>query len=173
MTMRWAVVSLFMGAMLIGTTASANDQGMAQLAPVADEAPAADGELGFFEHYFPFGLRDDASQEIKDIFILTLVLNLLPAGGIWAPLILLKNPPKIGMDVIISWLVPAAVGAFTSWCLIGIPIWLYIAPVAALNAYDRAIKAGGAAPEATPQNFVPTTPVRAQPIAAGQVQYAY
>jgi len=177
MTMRWAVVGLVLGAMLIGATASASDLGAQpqQLTTVAGEKPADSGkELGVMEKYFPFGLADNVSPEIQDIFILTLVLNLLPAGGLWGPLLLLKNPPKIGSDVIVSYLVPAAVGWVTSCFLIGIPIYLYIAPVAALNAYDRAIKSGGA-PEAKPSDFHPVVPVNAQPLATvnGQVQYAY
>ncbi|MBN2357845.1 MAG: hypothetical protein JXR83_00230 [Deltaproteobacteria bacterium] len=172
MKMRWAIVGLMFGAMMIGRTALASDTVAQQPTAVADEQqPAESGqELGVMEHYFPFGLSENANQEIKDIFILTLVLNLLPAGGLWGPLLLLKNPPKIESDVIVSYLVPAAVGYVTSCFIIGIPIYLYIAPVAALNAYDRAIKAGGAAPEASPQNYVPVTPVRAQPVA---VQFAY
>jgi hypothetical protein len=74
---------------------------------------------------------------------MTYVLNILPFGGLWGPLVLLpKDHPGVESDQMISYLVPAISGWVFSTCIIGLPVAYYIAPTASLNAWDRAYKCG-------------------------------
>jgi hypothetical protein len=131
-------------------------------------------EMGIMEHYFPFGLNDDVVEAVDDIMVPTVLLNLIPAGGLWGPLLLLdeEGRPKFNNDILMSWLVPSLTGfgigilggcvfggvgaVLTFWaggiggicgvigCLGLLPA-VWNAPIAALNAWDRAYKDPNAA----------------------------
>lgn len=93
----------------------------------------------------PFSTNDGLSKEVEDIKMMTYVLNILPFGGLWGPLVTLpEGHPAMPEDMLVSYLPSYLVGWFTSWAIIGWVGVLYIAPTAALNSWDRAYKCGGA-----------------------------
>lgn len=135
-----------------------------------EKAAEPGDDLGIMEKYFPFSLADGVSEQIDEIMVPVMLINLLPAGGLWGPLLFLdeENRPKFNNDILMSYLVPALTGFgiyMGGFCLfgglgclvttmVGIPIgwvcgfigcvgfvpWLWNAPIAALNAWDRAYK---------------------------------
>lgn len=114
----------------------------------------------FISQFSPFVLNDDLAPEVDDIVLGTYLLNLIPLGGLWGPLVLLDDDhPKMDSDIILSYLVPGCfvpIGAYTvgslfSFLIIPLLLWpagwvyqLYVGPTAALNAWDRAYKCGSA-----------------------------
>jgi len=67
------------------------------------------GDPGFFRRYFPFTLNDGMAEPVDDIAVTTYLINLLPFGALWGPLVLLDDDerPDLGSDILLSWLVPA------------------------------------------------------------------
>jgi len=131
------------------------------------EADAGEGEKqSFFTQYFPFGLNSQLTQSVDDIVVPTYLINLIPAGGFWGPLLFLDDRPEMTGDIALAYFVPASIaiawglgwgftgavlGAFTGGicgliscigCLSIIP-YCWIAPTASLNAWDWAYKHPG------------------------------
>jgi len=159
-------------ALCVPTFALAAEEGggtKTEKAEKGDKEAGPDDEMGIMERYFPFGLADGVSEKIDEIMVPIILINLLPAGGLWGPLLFLdeEDRPKFNNDILISYLVPALSGwgfAVVGGCLIGgvctlvtIPIggfggicgvvgclgivpYLWNAPIASLNAWDRAYK---------------------------------
>lgn len=105
-----------------------------------------------FTKMFPFSLNDDMAEPVDDIATSTFLLNLLPFGGLWGPLVTLPHdhPSMSEGDVVVSYIVPYLTGNILVWTigyfgvgLIGCIPLLYNAPAAALNGWDRAYKCGG------------------------------
>jgi hypothetical protein len=149
--------------------ALAAEEGGGEKADKADKGDKEAGsgdDMGIMERFFPFGLADDVSAPIDEIMLPIVLINLLPAGGLWGPLLFLEeeNRPKFNNDILISYLVPAlsgwgvavvggcviggvcglVTGGFGSICgligCVGIIPYLWNAPIASLNAWDRAYK---------------------------------
>jgi hypothetical protein len=112
----------------------------------------------FFDNYVAFSLNDDLAPEVDDIVTMTYILNILPFGGLWAPLVLLDKPrPKFSGDIALSYLMmPLITGVITAFTGIGIILWcpayFWIGPTAALNAWDRAYKCGGSDSGSAPKS---------------------
>ncbi|MFH1809950.1 MAG: hypothetical protein ABIJ09_14490 [Pseudomonadota bacterium] len=157
--MRCAVSMVLVLGLALSTTASAATRAPANPRFQFVEDDGDDFcDPGNFEKMFPWVLNDDLHAEVDDIVVMTYVLNILPLGGLWGPLLLLPKdrPDMKDGDVLVSYLVPALVGwgisvFIGSWTLIGfIPgffVACYTAPTAALNAWDRAYKCGGQSSE--------------------------
>ncbi len=107
-----------------------------------------------FDKMFPFTLNDNLHPAVDDIVVTTYLLNILPFGGLWGPLVTLPDahPDMKAGDVLVAYIVPYLVGCGTnfvlgSWTgLFLIPgtfLACYTAPTAALNGWDRAYKCGG------------------------------
>lgn len=63
---------------------------------------------GLFRRYYPLWLNDELTPEVDDVLLGSYLLNLLPFGGLWGPLVLLEDDhPDMSSDVILSYLVPA------------------------------------------------------------------
>jgi hypothetical protein len=118
------------------------------IVPAADTRTVADGEMGAMDRFFPFNI-DGVDKRVDDAFLLTLIGEMcLPFGGLWMPLLVMKDAPEINTDIIISWLVPVLVTyagvVLTSWTVVcWIPVWIvggWVTTNATLKAYDRALK---------------------------------
>ena len=109
----------------------------------------------------PFVTNDNLTKEVDDIKIMTYVLNILPFGGLWGPLVTLpEGHPEMPDDMSMSYLPSYIVGYLTSWAVIGIVGAWYIAPTAALNSWDRAYKCGGKKAAPAAMNSHANMPVR-------------
>lgn len=178
--MKTLAVTGLLVALCAPTYALAAEEGAGEKTEKAkgDKEAGPGDDLGVMEKYFPFGLADGVSEQIDEIMFPVMLINLLPAGGLWGPLLFLdeENRPKFNNDILISYLVPALSGwgfAVAGGCLIGgactvlsIPFggfggicgmvgclgiipYLWNAPIASLNAWDRAYKdpSGGDRPK--------------------------
>lgn len=169
----FAVAVLVASMVLVGparASARAGAHTVADDGAAAEEQAESSGDMcdpEFMDHYFPFVLPDGLSEPVDEIVVLTFVLNILPFGALWAPLILLPDDaPDINTDILLSALIPwiagwgiavgfGMVGAVLSIptagicgvvsCLgiVGLVPACYMAPIAVLQAWDRAYRCSG------------------------------
>lgn len=76
-------------------------------------------EPGFFGEYFPFFPDADLVEPVDENKVFIYLLNLLPFGGLWGPLVALpeEGRPPFGGDVIVPYLVPMFAGVGSVFCL--------------------------------------------------------
>lgn len=127
-------------------------------------------EPGFAEKYFSFSLSPNASPQVKESVVMSILLSYvgcLFCGPIWAPIVMTKDAEFSG-DVVttalVSYLLWVAFSVVTSPFAIGLAtavIWPYANGMATLNAVDRDIRRRGLAggPARRPGSMpTPTTP---------------
>jgi hypothetical protein len=94
-------------------------------ARAADETFDADseGEIveepGFFGTYFPWSPDAALPAPVDDAVVMIYLLNLLPFGGIWGPLVAIDKDgrPEMGGDMVVPWLVPNLTAGVGSVCV--------------------------------------------------------
>lgn len=168
MSTRWWL-PLFVLVTLFGSGRNANANAMIgtmQSALVLAAEGEDEGEKqSFFTQYFPFAPNSELTEAVDDIVVPTFLINLIPAGGFWGPLLFLDDRPEMTGDIALAYFVPAATSIAISigfWgigtvmgfvfppcgligCLgcVSIIPYCWIAPTASLNAWDWAYKHPG------------------------------
>lgn len=85
--------------------------------PDGDEQDEAEdlADPGFLRRYFPLTLNDELAAAVDEIAVTTYLINIVPFGALWGPLVFLDDDgrPDVGQDIILSWLIPglSSVGA--------------------------------------------------------------
>lgn len=121
----------------------------------ATEPKPAGEELGFMEKYIPFSLNENLSQPVDEAVFPTFAgsICLTPLGGWLVNYLVMGEQRPVESDALMVALAHCGI----QFCLgvgsiLVIPAilllvdWLYVAPVAILNAQDRALKAQGVPP---------------------------
>lgn len=76
-------------------------------------------EPGFFGTYFPFMPDDGLPAPVDRAMVAIYLLNLLPFGGLWGPLVSIdkEGRPEMGGDMVVPWLVPNLTASVGSVCV--------------------------------------------------------
>jgi len=163
--MQFSARSLLTVAAAVSFTAVAlagEEPGTAEGQGVTVSADDDDDEPGWFGKYFPWSVNDDLDESVDDIVVPTYLINILPIGGFWGPLLFLDDRPDMSGDVALAYFIPFAAGAaiwvganIVGWgsamvcppmglisCigLVGCVPMCWNAPTASLNAWDHAYK---------------------------------
>lgn len=163
--MKW---TLQMFALVAATALTSNGFAAAQYqqtgwVEVAEDSDDDDSDPDFVRKFFPFSLNDNVAEPVDDISMTTYLLNIIPLGGLWGPLLLLDDDkPKADSDILVSYLVPSGIalgiccagnfiGSMTVFftgipcplgCLLAAVPYFWLAPTASLNGWDRAYRFG-------------------------------
>ncbi|MFH1809949.1 MAG: hypothetical protein ABIJ09_14485 [Pseudomonadota bacterium] len=89
---------------------------------------------GFFGTFFPFFPASDLPEPVADAKVMIYLLNLLPFGGLWGPLVAIdkEGRPEVGGDVVLPWLVPTLTGGACQVCgFAGIGVGLVVGAIVA------------------------------------------
>ncbi|MFH1809951.1 MAG: hypothetical protein ABIJ09_14495 [Pseudomonadota bacterium] len=172
--MRTVALSVLVTGVLLGTASHAATADPGTGGQVVADKPEAEAEEetseadfchpDVMEQYFPLSLNDGLHEAVEDIKVMTFVLNILPFGGLWGPLVTLPDDqPEINSDILLSALIPwfAGWGIAVGFSMVGTVLAIptgglcgivgclglvgllpacYMAPIAVLHAWDRAYK---------------------------------
>lgn len=149
----------------------------AEMMPLADSRAPVVREPDFGQKYFPFSLRPDASQQVKDSFVMSIVLSYLGCcicAPAWVPVVLTKDATFEGE------VLGTAFGSTLFWIGgsiltvgLGIFVWPYGNAVATLNAVDRELEKRGVDGGPAKKPDGPSTPATPTPGEPPPPSYAY
>jgi len=108
-------------AALIGTLGCATTQEVDSELPPLEEDVEVIEEPGFFGTNFPLWPEPELAAPVEDAKAWIYLLNLVPLGGLWGPLLLLdeEGRPDIGGDVVVPYLLPWLTGLAGGVCVTG------------------------------------------------------